>query len=147
MNLMNSDMRIRNGYYRDMFRQLERAHMLTFISPVSLFEYLCEGAVGGGYLRFQHVWNGLHDYQVQFLTFFKEKDAQDRDSPHWYNPYEDISTTRKPVNFSEVPVFQEKSIPLQERVSFAGQYLVVMVLYTSLVFFAAFVLFVRYDVR
>lgn len=147
MNLMNSDMRIRNAYYRDMFRQLERARLLTLISPVSLFEYLCEGVVGGGYLRFRHVWNGLHDYQVQFLTFFKEKDAQDPGSPHWYNPREDVSTTRKPVSYKEVPVFQEKSIPLQERVSFAGQYLVVMVLYTSLVFFAAFVLFVRYDVR
>jgi ABC-type transport system involved in multi-copper enzyme maturation permease subunit len=147
MNLMNSEMQIRDTYYRDMFRQLERARLLTLISPVSLFEYLCEGMVGGGFLRFHHAWNGLHAYQVQFLTFFKEKDAQDPGSPHWYNPSEDISTTRKPVSYKEVPVFQEKSIPLQERVSFAGQYIVVMVLSTSLVFFAAFVLFVRYDVR
>jgi ABC-type transport system involved in multi-copper enzyme maturation permease subunit len=147
MNLMNSDMRIRNAYYRDMFRQLERARLLTLISPVSLFEYLCEGVVGGGYLRFRHVWNGLHDYQVQFLTFFKEKDAQDPGSPHWYNPYEDISTTRKPVNYDEVPVFQESRISLSERVAYIYTYFLIFGIYTVVIFFCTFLLFARYDVR
>jgi len=147
MNRMNGEMQIRNEYYHDMFRQLERARLLTFISPVSLYEYLCEAVVGGGYLRFQSVWKGLHAYQVQFLAWFKAKDAQDTESPHWFNPYEDISTTRKPVNSDEVPVFTETLIPAGDRFLFAGKYLAIMGLFTALVFFGTFVLFARYDVR
>ena len=146
-NLMNSEMQIRNAYYLDMFGQLERARIITFISPVSLFEYLCEAVVGGGYLRFQNVWNRMHAYQVQFLTFFKEKDSQDPDSPHWFNPFDDVSTTKKPLSFGEVPVFNEKAISFNERISFAGTFFVVIILYTAVVFFATFMLFVRYDVR
>lgn len=146
-NLMNSDIQILNAYYHDMFRQLEHARLLTYSSPVSLFEYLCEAVVGGGYVRFQHVWDGLHTYQVQFLTFFKEKDARDTDSPHWYNPREDVSTTRKPVKFEEVPVFQEKVLTYSEHFARAFPYGVVILLYTAVVFCLTFVLFIRYDVR
>lgn len=147
MNLMNGEMQIRNAYYRDMFLQMEHARLLTLVSPISLYEYLCEDTVGGGYLRFQNVWKELHAYQEQFLTWFKAKDARDPESPHWFNPYEDISTTRKPVNPAEVPIFTEKPVSFPNRLAFGGKYLAVMALMTSLVFFAAFVLFTRYDVR
>lgn len=145
--LMNSEMQIRNAHYQKMFHQFSRTRIVTFLSPVSLFEYVCEAIVGGGYLRFQKAWENLHAYQTQLLTFFKAKDAADPASPHWYNPYEDYSTTRKPVKFEEVPLFQEKIISFGERFSFASIYIVVMVLYTALVFFLTYVLFVKYDVR
>ena len=117
------------------------------ISPVSLFEYMNEAVVGGGYLRFQKVWEDLHNFQPLFLQFFKTLDAKDPDSPHWYNPTEDLSTTRKPVNFGEVPQFEEKVISLEERLSFILKYLIMIVIYTAVIFFSTFVLFVRYDVR
>ncbi|MFC1562901.1 ABC transporter permease subunit [candidate division KSB1 bacterium] len=145
--LMNSDMNIRNAYYQDMFRQLEQTRLLTMISPVSLFEYINEAVVGGGYLRFQKVWKDLHAYQPQFLQFFKELDANDPDSPHWYNPYESLSTTRKPVNFEQVPVFEELTVSLNERFSFILKYLIMIIIYTSVIFFSSFALFVRYDAR
>ncbi|MFC1528702.1 ABC transporter permease [Candidatus Latescibacterota bacterium] len=146
-NLMNSEKRIRDAYYHDRFRQFERVRLMTLFSPVSLFEYISEAVVGGGYVQFQKTWNDLHVYQEQFLAFFKEKDASDPDSPHWYNPYEDLSTTRKPANFEELPLYKEKVISIDERIMQASIYLLVMVVYTALVFFLTFVLFVRYDVR
>ncbi|MFC1528704.1 ABC transporter permease [Candidatus Latescibacterota bacterium] len=145
--LMNAEKRIKDAYYNDMFRQLKRVRLVTLLSPVSLFEYMCEAIVGGGYVRFQKNWNDLHVYQEQLLAFFKEKDANDPDSPHWYNPYEDYSTTKKSVNFEEVPLYNEKSTGMGERFAYAGTYSLVMVVYTALVFFLTFVLFVRYDVR
>jgi hypothetical protein len=144
---MNSEMQIRNEYYHDIFGQLECARIITFVSPVSQFEYLSEAVVGGGYLRFQQVWDRLKAFQIQFLAFFKGKDAADQDSPHWYNPNEDVSTSRKPVNFEEVPVFEERTISFGERFTHASTYLMVIICYTAVVFFATFVLFVRYDVR
>jgi ABC-type transport system involved in multi-copper enzyme maturation permease subunit len=146
-NLMKAEKRIRDAWYLDMFRQLERVRLVTLLSPVSLFEYMCEAVVGGGYVRFQKNWNDLHIYQERFLSFFKEKDANDPESPHWYNPIEDYSTTRKPVNFEELPLYTEKTISFGERFSCASKYLLLIAVYAAVVFFATFVLFVRYDVR
>ena len=145
--LMNSEMDIRSAYYRDMFAQLGRTRLLTSISPMALFEYMTEAVVGGGYLRFTHTWRDLHEYQGQFLDFFKRMDAADPDSPHWYNPYEYLSTTKKPINFAELPVFREKPISFAERLSFVRNYLVVLVGYTAAVLSLVFFLFSRYDVR
>jgi ABC-type transport system involved in multi-copper enzyme maturation permease subunit len=147
MKLMNSEMGFRNAYYKDMFRQLTSTRLLTSISPVSLFEYMTEATVAGGYLRFAHTWGDLHEYQAQFLDFFKGIDAADPNSSHWYNPYEDLSTTKKPVSFAELPVFSEKPVLFAERVSFLCNYLVITAAYTAVVLSLAFLLFSRYDVR
>ncbi|MBN1292590.1 MAG: ABC transporter permease subunit, partial [Candidatus Latescibacteria bacterium] len=146
-NLMNSEKRIRDAYYLDMFRQLKRVRLATLLSPVSLFEYMSDSIIGGGFVRFMKNWKDLHTYQERFLVFFKDKDAADPDSPHWYNPYEDYSTTRKPVNFEEVPLYTEGVISLADRFSALSFYLVIMLLYTIVIYFLSFVLFVRYDVR
>jgi ABC-type transport system involved in multi-copper enzyme maturation permease subunit len=147
MKLMNSEMGTRNAYYRDMFVQLGRSRFLTSISPVALFEYMTEAVVAGGYLRFAHTWHDLHEYQRQFLEFFKRIDAADPNSPHWYNPYEDLSTTKKPASFAELPVFSEKPISFAERLSFLRNYLVLTIGYTAIILSLAFLLFSRYDVR
>lgn len=144
---LNAEKSIRDAYYRDMFRQFERTRLLTALSPVTLFEYMIEAVVGGGYVRFKKVWKDLHVYQGQFLSFFKNIDAQDKDSPHWYNPHEDVSTTRKPVAFEEAPLFEEKSLSLLERISSVIKYLIINVAYICVIFFLTFVLFVKYDVR
>ncbi len=144
---LNAEKSIRDAYYRDMFQQFERTRLLTAISPVTLFEYMIEAVVGGGYVRFRKVWSDMHVYQGQFLSFFKNIDAQDKDSPHWYNPHEDVSTTRKPVAFEEIPLFEEKSVSLPERISSVIKYLIINVVYICVIFLLTFVLFVRYDVR
>jgi len=145
--LNDAEISIKNAYYQDMFRQLERTRLVTLISPIALFDYMDEAVVGGGYARFKKVWADLHGYQVQFLQFFKAMDAADPDSPHWYNPWGDYSTTKKPVAFEQVPLFDEKPLSLAARFSFLRNYLVVMVFYIAAVFSLTFVLFLRYDVR
>ena len=40
--------KFKDAYFNDMIRQYERARALNSISPVSLFEYVCEAVVGGG---------------------------------------------------------------------------------------------------
>ncbi len=144
---MNAEMNIKKLYHRNMFRQYEKTRFLTTISPVSLFESMCEVVIGGGYLRFQSVWEDLHNFQIQFLAFFKIKDANDPKSPHWYNPRDALSTTRKPVNFEEVPQFEEKRMSFADRFSAGWRYLLITVFYTLFIFFVTFVLFIRYDVR
>lgn len=138
---------IRDAYYRAMFRQFESTRLVTALSPVALFDYLTEAAAGGGYLRFRKAWNDMRVYQGQFLNFFKALDAADEDSPHWYNPLENVSTTRKPVAFEKVPQFEERPMPLADRIAPALKYLVINVLLACVAYFLTFILFVRYDVR
>jgi len=138
---------IREAYYQAMFRQFERTRLLTAVSPVALFDYLTEAVAGGGYLRFRKAWDDLHVYQGQLLGFFKALDAADKDSPHWYNPNENVSTTRKPVAFERVPQFEERPLALADRVGPALKYLIINVFLLSAVYFLAFIAFVRYDVR
>jgi ABC-type transport system involved in multi-copper enzyme maturation permease subunit len=138
---------IRDAYSQAMFRQFERTRLLQAVSPVSLFEDLTEAAVAGGYVRFRKAWSDVHVYQAQFLSFFKTLDAADKDSPHWFNPNEDISTTHKPIAFERVPQFEERALSFADRVSPVLAYLAISVFYACAVFLLTYVLFVRYDVR
>jgi len=144
---LDAEKGIRAAYYQSLFRQFEKTRFLTAISPVCLFQYLTEAVIGGGYPRFRKVWDDFHVYQGQFLAFFKNLDAQDPKSPHWYNPSENVSTTQKPVAFETVPQFAEKPMTFAERLLPALVFLVINVVYACLIFFLSFVLFVRYDVR
>jgi ABC-type transport system involved in multi-copper enzyme maturation permease subunit len=138
---------IRDAYSRDMFRQLERARRLTSLSPVAAFEYLAEAIVGGGYPRFRKVWDDMPIYQVQFQNFFTAFDASDSKSPHWFNPNEDLSTTRLKVAFSLVPQFTERPMSFADRFRSALWYVVTIAVLACLAFLLGYVLFVRYDVR
>jgi hypothetical protein len=89
----------------------------------------------------------MHIYQAQFLSFFKALDAADKGSPHWYNPNENVSTTRLPVAFEKVPQFEERPLSLAARVGPALRYLAINIFMVSVAYFLTFVLFVRYDVR
>ncbi len=147
MKRLRAEKGIRDAYYQTMFRQFERTRFVTAFSPVSLFEVLTEAVAGGGYLRFRKAWDDMHVYQGQLLSFFKALDAADKDSPHWYNPNENVSTTRKAVAFERVPQFEERPLALAGRALPGLKYLIINVFMAGAVFLLAFVGFVRYDVR
>ena len=138
---------IRDDYYRAMFRQFEKTRRMTAFSPVAAFEYLAEATVGGGYPRFRRAWDDLRVFQGRFQSFFTSLDAADPKSPHWYNPREDVSTTRQKVAPSIVPKFEERPLRPADRLRSAAPYLVILSLLASLGFVLTYGLFVRYDVR
>ncbi len=138
---------IRDDYFRTMFRQYERTRRLTALSPVAAFEYLAESISGGGYPRFRRAWEDIHVFQGQFQAFFTSFDAADPKSPHWYNPNEDVSTTRQKVSVDIVPRFSERPMALADRLAPALPHLGVLAASAGLIFLLSFFLFVRYDVR
>jgi len=147
MKYLDAEKAIRDNNYQAMFGQFARTRLATAVSPVSLLEDMAEAVVGGGYVRFRTVWSDMHVYQSQFLNFFKTVDAVDKDSPHWYNPNEDVSTTRKPVAFEQVPVFEEKLPSFADRFSLSFRYLIINAILIAFIFSLTYLLFVRYDVR
>lgn len=147
MNMMLSDKKYNDAYYQQQFRQFEQTRNFTLLSPIAQFDYMNEAFLGGGYLRFQKNWSDMHLFQEQFLQWFKDIDAKDADSPHWYNPYEDYSTSKKPVAADQIPQYQEQIASFGQRFQFISGYLIVMILTIGVLFAASFFFFVRYDVR
>ncbi|MDR1054505.1 MAG: ABC transporter permease [Prevotellaceae bacterium] len=146
-NLMNARKRHYDAYYNQMFHQFESTRRLSIFSPITQFQCLNEGILGGGYLRFQKNWNDLHSYQESFLQWFKDLDAKDKNSPHWYNPYESLSTTKQSVSLDQIPQYSEKPAALVERLTYMKGYLIAMIVTLGAVFAFCFVRFLRYDVR
>lgn len=147
MSFLENDKKHKDANYYDMMNQFENTRYVTLLSPVALFDYSNEAFLGGGYLRFRKNWEDLHVFQEQFLQFFKDFDAKDKGSPHWYNPYEGYSTTRESLSWESVPVYEENPPSFGRRLDFMKYYLMIMIVYTGVVFFLSFMLFVKYDVR
>jgi ABC-type transport system involved in multi-copper enzyme maturation permease subunit len=145
--LMLNEKQHKDAYYADMFRQFENTRLLTMISPMAQFDYMNEAMLGGGYLRFRKNWDDLRIFQTQFLQWFKDLDVKDEKSPHWYNPREDYSTSRKPVEIDQVPRYQEQIASFGQRIAFINGYLIALAATIVIFFLASFMVFRRYDIR
>jgi ABC-type transport system involved in multi-copper enzyme maturation permease subunit len=147
MAFMLGDKKIMDNWYDSQFSQYMNTCKLSLISPMFAFEMGDENILNGGFQRFRKNWNDLHTYQEQYQGWFKAFDAKDPKSPHWYNPYEDYSTSKMKVNIDEVPVYSENVIPFTKRLAGSGLYIALLLIYTAIVFIVSFVLLIRYDVR
>jgi len=145
--LLNNEKTHRDAYYMQMFNQFEKTRQLTLLSPVAQFDYMNEAILGGGYLRFRKNWDDLHVFQASFQRWFMNIDEKDDESPHWYNPYEDFSTTRQEVSVDQIPVYVEQKASWGERLRGIALYLTVMLVYSALLFGVVLFRFQRYDVR
>jgi ABC-type transport system involved in multi-copper enzyme maturation permease subunit len=135
------------AHYKAQFRQVEMMRRYTWISPLAVFEYGMEALLDGGYLRLTRNYSNLQNFKIQYLQWFKDLDVKDDQSPHWYNPVEDLSMTRKPVAYEEIPQYAESPATIAERLAETAKYLMVMLAYMGVMFVLAIVRFERYDAR
>ena len=131
----------------ELFHQLEKTRRWTWISPLAVFEYGAEALLDGGYLRLRKNYADLQNFKIQYLQWFKDLDAKDDKSPHWYNAYEDYSTTKLPVAYEEIPQFTERATTIGERLAETLKYLAIMLAYVGVMFFVTILRFENYDVR
>jgi ABC-type transport system involved in multi-copper enzyme maturation permease subunit len=146
MSFDKNEGEFRDAHYAAQFRQVETTRLWTWISPLAVFEYGMEALLNGGYLRLKHNYNDLQNFKIQYLQWFKDIDAKDDKSPHWYNPAEDLSMTRKPVAYEDIPQYVE-SASTAARFAETFKYLAVMFVYMGVMFVIAVIRFERYDVR
>ena len=133
--------------HNEQFNQLEKTRKFAWLSPLAVFEYGSEAILDGGYLRLRKNYNDLQNFKIQYFQWFKDVDAKDSDSPHWYNAYEDYSTTKKPVAYDDIPKFTERTVSISERLAETMKYLMVMLTYMGIMLFLTILKFERYDVR
>lgn len=147
MEFMLGEKKINDNWIYSEFSQYINTGRMTLISPMSIFEIGNEHLLNGGFQRFRKNWDDLHIYQAQFLDWFKAFDAKDSKSPHWYNPYEDYSTSKSKIKLDEVPQYSERNLSFSQKIFESALYMGLLLVYTTVIFFISFILFVRYDVR
>lgn len=147
MEFMLGEKKIKDNWIYSQFSQYINTGRMTLISPMSIFEMGNEHLLNGGFQRFRKNWDDLRVYQAQFLDWFKAFDSKDPNSPHWYNPYEDYSTSKKKIKLDEVPQYFERNLSFTHKMSESAFYISLLLVYTTIIFFVSFILFVKYDVR
>jgi ABC-type transport system involved in multi-copper enzyme maturation permease subunit len=135
-----------NEHLQEQFLQLEKIRQWTWISPLAVFEYGTEALIDGGYVRLKKNYDDLRNFKTQYLQWFKDFDASDSQSPHWYNPSEDYSTTKKAVTFEEVPQYKESFTSIAERLSETLKYLMIMIIYMGVMLVITLLKFEKYNV-
>lgn len=138
---------IRTDHLRKQLNQVDRMRRWTWISPLAVFEYGQEALLDGGFPRLQKNYADMQNFLIQYERWFKDVDAKDDQSPHWYNPYEPFSTTRKAVAYEDIPQYVERSTGLAERLAETATYLLVMLTYMAVMLSVAFLRFERYPVK
>ncbi len=136
-----------DAYLDGMFRQYELTRRILLFSPLTQFERMNEIWLDSGSERLRKNLKGLEMFREDFLAWFKAKDAEDPDSPHWYNPDEYYSTSNKPVAVEEIPRYEEPVPAWTDRCRAVYGYLLAMMGITAFLFILSYAKFKIYDVR
>jgi ABC-type transport system involved in multi-copper enzyme maturation permease subunit len=134
-----------SSYLDKKFRTVKTLMAANCVSPASLFEYATSAAAGTGIAHFESFRRQVRRYQSELVSFFKDQDARDKDSPHLYFHPDYVS--KKSFDAALLPGFKEAPPQLAERLKGAGWYGVGLIFYNIIMFGLVFVSFQRYDVR
>lgn len=141
-----------DGYLNKMMAQVAIGRQFAKISPAEIYRQACETVAGTGIKRFSELRRQTRNYQADFKEFIRSKDAEDPDSMHLLFEEENTANwwktmSHKPVDFDSVPKFVERDLGLGESLRLAIWDIGLLVLFNLVFFAAAFVSFLKYDVR
>jgi len=144
--------RVYEDQHNRMLAQARAGRRIAGVSPVVIYQRAAETLAGTGVERYASLYQQIRRYQDALKTFVLDKDAEDPNSLHLLfnfayavQHWETIS--KRPVDFSTVPKFEERQTTWGE----SGQRVIwdvgLLALFNLVFFAAAFVSFLRYDVR
>lgn len=139
--------RLINEYSEGTFQQYENTLNTLKLTPFNLYEQMNEHWLDGGYTRFKKNWEGMKVFQKEYEEWFKAEDAKDSASPHWYNPLENLSTSRKLIKGSEFPDYTEPEVSLSQKSIETGKYVLILSAMSFLLLIISIFAFNKYDVR
>jgi ABC-type transport system involved in multi-copper enzyme maturation permease subunit len=135
-----------------MVAKADSGRHLTCISPTIPYQRACEAIAVTGINQFKSLYQQIKRYQENLKEYVRGKDAEDPDSLHLVSDEEYAAkrwgtVSKKPVDFDTVPKFQERDPKLSESLELAIWDIGLLVLFNLVFFTAAYVSFLRYDVR
>ena len=123
--------------------QIQLARSITRISPASSVRYAIESLAGTGFSRHVQFLAQVRRYADEFGAFLVETDRTDPESPHAIGPRE--GTSQKPVSFKSIPKFEDR-ISLSGVYTAAATDMLLLLLFSVVLFAGAFLAFIRIDV-
>lgn len=127
---------VRNRHINMMIEQVKVAQNVTRLSPTAAYNYACEAIAGTGPMDFRSFRRQMNVYLEQLRQF-----VISRGEGH------SGLISRKPVAFEDIPKFREQKPSVPERINSALWDLLIIALFNVIFFMAAYLSFIRYDVR
>ena len=122
------------------------------LSPAIIYQRACEAIAGTGIKRCADLHGQVRRYGVDLKEFIRSIDLEDPQSLHLIGPTHNMARSwrtisHNPVDFDSVPKFQERPMTLGQSLKLAVWDIGLLILVNLALFAAAFVSFLRYDVR
>ena len=132
--------------------QADTGRRFTCISRTLSYQRACEAIAVTGINQFKSLYHQIKRYQENLKEYVRGKDAEDPESLHLISDEEDAAKrwgtiSKKPVDFDSVPKFQERDLALGQSLKLAIWDIGLLALFNLVFFAAAFLSFMRYDVR
>jgi ABC-type transport system involved in multi-copper enzyme maturation permease subunit len=148
----NAKNQAREDYHNKMLVPAFVGRNLTCISPTVIYQRISESIAGTGINRCVNLCQQVKEYQAALKEYIRGKDAEDSQSLHLIFPEQGCAQawqtiSHKPVDFGTVPKFQERDLALGQSLKLAIWDVGLLALFNLVFFAAAFVSFLRYDVR
>lgn len=150
--LYDSTNQIYEQHYNKMLTQAFASRNFASISPMVIYQQASEAIAGTGINRCANLYQQIKRYKDKLKEFVLAEDQKDSDSLHLLfafgtavKNWEAISDN--PVDFESVPKFAEHDLGLGESLQLAIWDIGLLAIFNLVFFAAAFVSFLRYDVR
>ncbi len=127
---------VSNKHINMMIQQVKVAQNVTRLSPTAAYNYACEAIAGTGPMSFRDFRRQVNVYVEQFRQFVT-------DSGGGFGGL----VSMKPVTFEDIPRFQEQKQAIPGLINSALWDLLIIALFNVIFFMAAYLSFIRYDVR
>jgi len=136
--------RITDEHLDAQLAQIQHARQITRVSPTAIYRYALESVSNTGFQRHREFIANVRAYRDVFWNYIKSEDQKDRDSLHAYFVQEGMSD--KPASFDSAPRFAE-NLSLAGALDNALLDIAVLILFGIFLFMAAYVSFIKADVR
>lgn len=144
--------RVIEDCYNEMLAHASAGRNYTCISPAAVYRRASEAIAGTGINHCVSLYEQIKRYQAQLQDYIRDQDREDPNSLHLlFNEVDSVerwkAISQRPVNFDAVPKFQEQDLVLGASLKLAVWDIGLLALFNLVFFAAAFVSFLRYDVR
>jgi ABC-type transport system involved in multi-copper enzyme maturation permease subunit len=146
-NVYNS---LLSDYHNMQFEQTRKAIGISKISPFGLFRFLGDKISGNNFYGYTSFYEQVKNYQLIYRDYIVSKDQADPESRHliWNDGgMGDPWMSQQNINPSEVPKFFVQSASFGQIIANSLGDVAILCFWVIGLFAAAFVAFVRYDVR
>jgi len=143
----DAHVREHDEYRNSMIEQVKAARRLTRISPTSVFQYASEGVVGSGLSHYVRFLNQARRYRMVLRDCLLGHYPFDRYHPFVWSRENQEKAREIQVDFARIPKFEDLLIRTGEALRGASWDILLLFLFGVAFFLAAYVSFLRCDVR